>query len=332
MDRSSLRSVSVLHLLKWKLTFVLPICPKLAHSAPARPLKRVAHPSTLTLEILPRRQSPSISFTKRIVSPRSTILRHDDSFRLVIAAFDKSFHLHLRPNNHLIHPAARITYYSISPDGHSVVPHYKPLVRESVKAYWGEVIQAHHSPSRMREDAVGVVPHPSHHSELGWARIMVHHQGDMDQGIAPVFEGAFSVNGVVHHVMTKDNYLRTKHTLDPEIAHPLDDVDSSLVIWRDSDVMNSHEEHALPTDILDTVFPPPRPQTCGHDRLSYNTDPSQNSVLQKPLSNSWFTNPLVLGPFANRSITRRDDAVGSGMGTKYAFSSSLCRLTSTFVF
>ncbi|KAJ7071593.1 zinc metalloprotease, partial [Mycena amicta] len=274
-------------------------------------LKRVANPSTLALEIVPRKpqrsSSPSSPFsTKAPLLPRSTILRFDDSFRLTIAAFDEIFHLHLRPNEHLIHPAARINYYALAPDGSSYITQTKPLLRESVKAYLGEVIHADHSATRLREDAAGVMP-MAHPAELGWARIMVHHQGDIDAHVAPVFEGAFTVKGVVYHVATKDNYYRNKRPLDPD-AEPLDIVDSELVIWRDSDIMTPEEER-----LAHAGLPPPVPQTCGHDKLSYNTDPAQNPILLKQQTNPWLDSPLNL--FTN--ISKRDDVVGTEMGTNF---------------
>ncbi|KAJ7139500.1 Metallo-peptidase family M12-domain-containing protein [Mycena epipterygia] len=282
-----------------------------AHSVSPRPLKRLVNPSTLALEILPRRPhlSPSSSpFSQRApILPRSTTLRYDDSFRLTLAAFDETFHLHLRPNDHLIHPAARINYYSTSPDGTSYISRTKPLLRESVKAYWGEVIHADHSDTRMREDTAGVVPVP-HPAELGWARIMVHHQGDIDQRIAPVFEGAFSVKGVVYHVATKDNYLRHKRPLDIDVSEPLDVVDSALVIWRESDMMSAEEHAALTGEHVS-------PETCGHDRLSFNTDPAQNPILQEPAVSPWLENPLN-NLFGNSSA-KRDDVVGTQMGTNF---------------
>ncbi|KAJ6569551.1 Metallo-peptidase family M12-domain-containing protein [Mycena capillaripes] len=298
------------------VTFFLAwIDPAAAHSVSPRPLKRLANPSTLSLEILPRRplsSSTSSPFSQRApLLPRSTTLRYDDSFRLKIAAFDEEFHLHLRPNDHLIHPAARINYYSTGPDGETYITRTKPLLRESVKAYWGEVIHADHSLTRMREDAAGVVysPHPA---ELGWARIMVHHQGDIEQSIAPVFEGAFTAKGVVYHIATKENYLRHKRPLDADAVQPLDIVDSALVIWRDSDMMTAEEEHFAHTGEYAT--PAPAPQTCGHDRMSYNIDPAENPILlQKPAASPWFENPIsLIGNFS-----KRDDVVGTQMGTNF---------------
>jgi hypothetical protein len=170
----------------------------------------------------------------------------------------------------------------------------------------------------MREDAAGAVP-TSHPSVLGWARLMVHHQGDAEKGAAPEFEGAFSVDGIVHHITTKDNYLRTKNKFDPDISQCLDVSDASLIIWRDSDVMTAEEEHRTKGRASLDEFSNEAPQTCGHDRLGYNTDPTLNSILRKAASISWLSNPL--GTFHHGKKDRRDD-VGAGQGgmnTRFVF-------------
>jgi hypothetical protein len=253
------------------------------------------------------------------VSLDSKNLHHTDSFRLTLDAFGETFHLHLRPNEHLIHPAARINYYSSSPSGQSVLTHTEPLLPESVKAYWGEVIPSHLSAARMREDAVGLRHRPKG-PELGWARITVHHQGDVDAGMAPVFEGAFSVNGVVHHIVTKDNYMRTKHSLDPENVTSLGDSDSSLVIWRDSDVMKPHEVAAAIAGESSTSDP--TPQTCGLERFAHNTDPSVNPHLRKRDASSgwWYDRLGMLDISSIGSLTKRDDVAGGSMSTKSVLS------------
>lgn len=242
-------------------------------------------------------------------------MRYDDSFRLILSAYNETFHLHLRPNDHLIHPAARISYYTTTSDGKEVLTHTKPLLRESVKAYLGEVIAADHSPARMREDAAGVIP-KKHPEDLGWARILVHDQGNSNDGVPPVFEGAFSARGVIYHIMTKDNYLRNKQELDPLLTEPVDNTDASLVIWRESDVMTLKEEHFAKTGVM---FPPEKvstPQSCGHDRLDYN-DPNQNPMLRTSVQPSW-TNYL-LNPLLNGSLYKRDDVPtgNGGMGSKF---------------
>ncbi|KAF4605679.1 hypothetical protein EYR40_004468 [Pleurotus pulmonarius] len=167
----------------------------------------------------------------------------------------------------------------------------------------------------MREDAAKVA-----HSTLptlGWARIVVHHQGDVVKGVAPIFEGAFSVKGDVHHIMTKDNYLRTKHHLDPQIVHEIDGygVDSSLVIWRDSDAMTPQEEKLVASGVKLTVGEPAaRPQSCAHDSLPYNAD-VMGTFGQKPLTSpSWYE---TLGFGLGDDLARRDDVVGSGMDSNF---------------
>ncbi|KAI0706210.1 Metallo-peptidase family M12-domain-containing protein [Cytidiella melzeri] len=291
-----------------------------ASSAPPRPLKRIAHPSVHALEILPRRPSASGSFGKRSHAVNSPILEHTDTFRLKLSAFGDTFHLHLRPNEHLIHPAARINHYKNGPDGQTILSHSEPLVPGSVKAYWGEVIPAEFTMDRMREDAAGVYPRPSGKAELGWARIVVHHQGDVNRGTPPSFEGAFSANGIVHHVMTKDNYFRNKHAMDPHTMVE-DDPDSILVIFRDSDIMTTHEYHTALQGFNSGVVASPAAKTCAHDNLEFNTDPRLNPVLRKPPPMSPWYDPLGLlaPPFArsNESLAKRDDVMGGGSGSNF---------------
>jgi len=296
------------------------VCSKVltAHSTTARPLKRVANPSTRSLEILPRNPyvPPPTNLSRRLPSPHPNTLRYDDSFRLIISAYDEIFHLHLRPNDHLVHPAARVDYYKTLADGREVLSHSEPLLRQTVRAYLGEVVAEYHSLTRMREDAARVYPQP-HPANLGWARIMVHHEGDADSGIAPVFEGAFSARGVVYHIMTKENYLRHKQELDPS-PEALNHIDSRLVVWRESDEMSLEEEHFAKTGSHPTK-PIIAPQSCGHDRLQFN-DPTQNPMLSMPVAHSWIEG--LINPFLNDTVYRRDDApVGSnGMGTKSVIS------------
>ncbi|KAF9004158.1 hypothetical protein BDZ89DRAFT_1080658 [Hymenopellis radicata] len=233
----------------------------------------------------------ALSSPPRPIRPPFCYLRHDDAFRLIISAFGDDFYLHLRPNDHLIHPAARIVHYS----------HTEPLLRESVKAYLGHVIHSEFSEDRIREDAARVVHSAYPESELGWARIMVHDQGDAAVGRAPVFEGAFTVGGVVHHVVTKENYLRKKLPLDPELVGGFDD---QLVIWRDSDVMSFEEEQLALTGKVGSAV---MPASCGHDNLPYNNVP-----LRSPPMSPWPT----FGMPPNTSIYRRDDVAGGSMDTK----------------
>ena len=300
-------------------------------SSAQRPLKRIHHATTLAIEIYPRlRSHHSSSHHARggDVPPVSTALHHTDSFRLTLSAFGETFHLHLRPNDHLVHPSARIVYYDTDPTGQSVISHTEPLLSSSIKAYWGEVVPAHVSEQRMRADAARA-PHRAS-DVLGWARITVHDQGNELTGRPPVFEGAFSVRGITHHVATRDNYLRNRGRFDPNFDKDSSAVpDARLVIWRDSDVMEPWEEHVAltshgrehrrsRTSKAGEFEPDIEPARCAHDNLPWNTDPQLNPMLRLlPNVGSWYDPFGIVGrsPLAEL-LVKRDDIAGSGSSNK----------------
>jgi hypothetical protein len=304
-------------------------CVHLASNA-QRPLKRAHHPTTLAIEIYPRAHHPS-TYHARDIAPDSTTLHHTDSFRLTLSAFDETFHLHLRPNDHLVHPSARIVYYDTNAAGQSVVSHTEPLLPSSVRAYWGEVVPAQVSAERMRADAARAPHHPGH--VIGWARITLHDQGDALTGRPPVFEGAFSVRGVTHHVLTRDNYIRNRGPLDPRLhsrsaaaQHSLSEADGGLVIWRDLDVMDLSEERAARREYAREQRqswtpdePDPEPARCGIDALPWNSDPLSNPVLRRPSSTGTWNGPFsLLGGVSSLGelLKKRDDIAGPSMSTK----------------
>jgi len=160
---------------------------------------------------------------------------------------------------------------------------------------------------------------------------MVHNTGNSGLGIAPEYEGAFSVHGEIYHIMTKDNYLRRKRPLDPSLDEH-SDLESGLVIWRESDAMTPAEEYSISDEEPGANQVISEAQMCGYDRLGYNT-PGENPVLQKSLqSKTRWVDPLwaILG---NNELYARDDvaAGGIGMDTKYVRSpyNLLLRLTSS---
>lgn len=186
----------------------------------------------------------------------------------------------------------------------------------------------------MRADAARAPHHAG--DALGWARITVQDQGDAHTGRPPIFEGAFSVRGVTHHIATRDNYLRNRGPLDPHI-HPyspsaqdgLVESDAGLVIWRDSDVMDPSEERkarreyarehrrsGMPDDDLDL-----EPARCALDALPWNSDPLLNPVLRHPPKTGPWYGPFGLtggvGPLGEL-LKKRDDIAGSGSTTNYA--------------
>jgi hypothetical protein len=278
----------------------------LAMSAPPRPLTRVAHPSTVALEILPRRVN---ILDARAPPDSAPVLRHTDSFRLTLDAFGQTFHLHLAPNEQLLHPEAQVHYYRPGPEGRSERYASAPLA--GVRAYVGEVVPAPASARRMREDAAGVV----RDSASDWARVLVHDQGDVHAGRAPVFEGAFVVAGVTHHVATRANYLRNRQVLDPELA-AYAGADGGLVIWRDSEVM-SPEQHTAARRGLPLPPVSARAPTCAHDHELFNSDPLVNPVLKPRLPEdtepAWYYDGFkLLDAYSNTSKKRSDVVSGGG--------------------
>lgn len=308
-----------------------------ASSTPRSPLKRIAHPSTLAIEILPRQPSAKTSLRPRnalsaLLDKDSPILYHSDSFRLTLTAFEETFYLHLRPNDHLVHSAARINIYKNAPlssqqnglDSQRVLHKTIPLLRESVRAYMGEVVAEGHSHQRMREDAAllrrprpGTAPGPatsiSAHSELGWARIVVHSQGDATRGKPPVFEGAFEVRGVTYHVQTRYNYERQRKPEDPDlevVGLGSSDPDGQLVIWRSTDLLR-HGEATGEMDVQTNAL------GCSHDKFEFNTDPLTNPVIRKPSKAlgkpSWWSDTLMdYYAWPNNTKSKRDDVQTSG--------------------
>ncbi|KAF9259896.1 hypothetical protein L218DRAFT_907767 [Marasmius fiardii PR-910] len=267
-----------------------------ASSQAARPIKRVAHPITHGIDIFPRVSSTG-TLAKRD-SGYST-LRFDDKFRLTLSVFEQTYHLHLTPNDHLVHPAARITYHDVDPVTGETTSRTVPLLRESVKAYYGHVVHSEFTDARRLEDIAGVVS--SAYPEMGWARVVVHDEGDPRVGRMPVLEGAFSVDGVVHHIVTKDNYLRTKGSLDPELELVEEVEELQVVIWRETDVDSVVGSAGVFAGEGFGGVNSTGGGTCGHDTLEWNTNPAlrldpherELSLLPYPLS--WWRRDLVGG-------------------------------------
>jgi hypothetical protein len=182
----------------------------------------------------------------------------------------------------------------------------------------------------MREDTAGVLRsldgNAAQQGSRGWARILVHSTGNAAAGIAPSFEGAFAADGIVHHVATRDAYVRRKHPRDPVFAFNAEEIDSGLVVWRDSDVMSRDEELEDAADVEEPWLPrTASTQTCAHDTLPFNVNPGTNDILRKRVSakddddTPWYDPLGLLGTSSNTSISRRDDVAtgGSDMSNKW---------------
>ncbi|WVR06758.1 hypothetical protein IAU60_003793 [Kwoniella sp. DSM 27419] len=262
-----------------------------ARSPHPPPLRRLAHPSSASIEILPRR-SPHLN--PRYIPadrPHPSTLRHSDSFVLSLdlpelLPFPAS--LVLRPSEHLFHPDARISYEGGAAES---------IRAEDWRLFTGEVIHPRwvHRIKWLenaglrngREDEVAVI---------GRASVMVHDAGD--QGDEAVFEGSFTVYGTTYTVMTTDNYRRVKTAQDVDVLAA--SYGSKMVVFRDADMSHSTNTTAN----LDHS-----PQSCSHDRLSFNSA-EHNPMFHLPSASSSF-------PYIPSIFRRQDDTGGMTGGSNF---------------
>lgn len=180
------------------------------------------------------------------------------------SSFDLSFHLHggrqfikltLVPNDDVLVEGATINY--IGADGE--VRSTEIIERSDHRVYKGQAWVQQRGGSEW--------------TNVGWARVVVH-----QDGVNPIFEGAFRVNGDHHHIHPRNTYMSTKHALDPLLE---DDREDIMVVWRDSDIMVDEYREELKRGIDEN--------TCISDELTFNMMPEHPvyaGILKKDES-SW---------------------------------------------
>ncbi|KAI1344039.1 zinc metalloprotease mde10 [Xylariaceae sp. FL0016] len=164
-------------------------------------------------------QRNPLSYISRVDNP----ILHTPSHRVhAHSSFDLSFLLHdeqdkiriaLEPNHDVLSNNAVISY--LGPDG--TVTREEKIDRSEHRVYRGHTF----------------VQHPHHHEWInaGWARITVHRDG-----LNPIFEGTFRVNGNQHHLQSSRTYRQTRLAEDPE-AWEADD--EYMIVWRTTDVISN---------------------------------------------------------------------------------------------
>lgn len=168
---------------------------------------------------------------------------------------DQDVKFTLEPNNDIIPEGAVVEYL----DDNGVVERKERLNRKDYKVYKGN--------SWLRDDRGWTF--------AGWARIII-----IRDGKDPMFEGAFTLNGDAHHLLSRTNYLKTRHQFDPVVE---EDGSEFMVVFRDSDVESSiqHQELKKRGDSVEEIM-------CSSDRLDYNAHPENpinRMILEKPGSN-----------------------------------------------
>lgn len=131
-------------------------------------------------------------------------------------------------------------------------------------------------------------------SAAGWARIMVLRDGD-----APLFDGAFRIDGNNHHIETATKYRLVKHQYDPTVDMDDDEARNAMVVWRDSDVQADYE---LDYDASELKRSLGGRAVCSSDMLDFNNDYDIFARDHQPLQ-SMSTHSL----FGRQSI---DDGTG----------------------
>jgi len=173
-------------------------------------------------------------------------LRHNDSFRLALSAYNTTFYLHLEPHLDLVHPDAEISVWENGKK--KLIRNFKPRV------YKGIVLTEEYSTQKLSWDRAGVVgfiqkdgtyfpnPDPATWS-IGDARIYVHDSGSATGNpnifADPVMQGVFTYKDETYNIKPIHVYQRSKRSEDATILHPDQRPsharNSKMIIYRESD-------------------------------------------------------------------------------------------------
>ncbi|KAH8907120.1 hypothetical protein BR93DRAFT_669865 [Coniochaeta sp. PMI_546] len=219
------------------------------------------------------------------------------------STFELSFRLHdgrqkvrltLSPNHDILSEDAVVNL--IGPDG--TVQSVEQIDRSEHRIFKG--------------DAFVKRPGHSEWTNVGWARIAVHRDGEV-----PVFEGAFRVDGDHHHIQTGEHYRHTGIIGDPEVEE--DRSDEYMVVWRDSDIVGNggsgHDHDELKRDLSGT-------ESCTSDSLLFNRDvehPVYRGLDERDAeaeNSFWSMNPRAL-------FGRQIDGTTSGNGAGVNLASTI---------
>jgi hypothetical protein len=190
-------------------------------------------------------EEPVIDTPKHRVNAHSSF---DLTFISTFSTTRRRIRLALQPNHDIIPHNAQVHY--LGADGE--ITHSEPIDRSDHRVYLGDVWAQNIDGS---------------YSKVGHARITVH-----QDGLRPLFEGAFDIHGDYHHIMPYAHYKQIKHPEDPNSTHQ----DEHMIIYRDSDIIPGlgalDEFRKRSFSAHDHVS-----GTCGSDELDFNMD------LQHPL-------------------------------------------------
>ncbi|KAF6834945.1 adam protease adm-b [Colletotrichum plurivorum] len=209
-----------------------------------------------------------------------------------LSHFDLTFTLHdkqqevrlaLEPNDDILSQTFEVNY--LGPDGK--VRRTESVDRSEHRVFRGKTFIRHEGRSEW--------------TNVGWARITIHRDG-----VDPIFEGAFRIDGDPHHILTGSNYRVRKHREDPD-APDRRNPDDYMVVWRDSDVMEYYlDREDLKRDVYGRT-------SCSSDSLDFNADYKVFDAREPEPLQSVSSNSLFGGSLFGRQIDGNTGNNGAGV-------------------
>ncbi|KAF8466237.1 Metallo-peptidase family M12-domain-containing protein [Kalaharituber pfeilii] len=162
-----------------------------------------------------QRRSP-VPYISLVENPRirtpSQRIHHNSEFEITFSLHggQQEVRLWLEPNHDIIPKGAKIEYH----DENGAVARIESVQRHEIRVFKGS--------SWVRDES------GQGWTYAGWARIVV-----KQDGVYPLFTGAFVLNHDAHHIQLRSWYLQTKHEFDPDVEKTGDEF---MIVYRDSDV------------------------------------------------------------------------------------------------
>lgn len=231
---------------------------------------------------------------------RNSTIHTVDSRITALSQFDLSLFLHddvevklsLEPN-HDIFPESGTTITHLGHDGETVKT--EEIDRLAHKVFKGTSWVRRHSIDQKEYSWF----------RAGWARVVV-----KQDGMNPLYEGAFSLYHDNHHIQLARNYMRTRHPLDPELEHRDHDF---MVVYRDSDIISDQDTAYARTE-LKRGLSYQDGFACSSDFLGFNNAPDHpvyTSMLKR--SDAHWGSMSFASLFAKRQTDSTTGGNGAGV-------------------
>ncbi|KAH7392663.1 Metallo-peptidase family M12-domain-containing protein [Pyrenochaeta sp. MPI-SDFR-AT-0127] len=201
-----------------------------------------------------------------------------------VSTFDVAFdlagqriRLSLEPNHDLFVDGGRISY--LNADGS--IAKQEPIDRLQHKIYKG----------------IARLKRGNRWDNVGWARISIQRDG-----LAPLFEGTFTVHHDHHHVKLSSNYKSTRRDEDPDIdLRP----EEFMVVFRDSDMAEPEEHSELRRRSAGVG--------CPSDELHFNTRDDHPVYASMRARDEGFSSNPLSSLFGKRQLDGQPGGNGAGV-------------------